>query len=232
MTPSPRPARPPREVYGLDVLRREMQTVDENLTDSIDVFLLGGCAMSYLRLKTSTKDLDLVMREKATLQRLEAGLTSAGYASVKLGVPYDQLRANALYKRTGAPQWDLYVGKVCGCLTLSPGMIKRATLVEPSLHRLRIHACSPEDIFVFKSITEREADLDDLDLLATRGLDWKIIQTEMEWQRENSDRTWTVLFHDRLQELADRGFTIPILSKIRELAEEDLERTHGHKLKD
>lgn len=231
MTMPPRPAKPPREVYGLDVLRAEMQAVDAKLAQPIDVYLLGGCAMSYLRLKSSTKDLDLVMPDKATLAVLEAGLKAVDYASVKLDKPYDQLRVTALYKRKGAPQWDLYVGKVCGCLPLSPGMRQRATLVEPSLKRLRIHACSAEDIFVFKSITEREADLDDLDLLATRGVDWKTIQAEMEWQGEHGDRTWTVIFHDRLQELADRGYTIPILPRLRQLAEDDLERTYGHRLK-
>lgn len=227
--PAGNPAKPAREVYGLEVLRGEMQAVDAKLPTAINVYLLGGCAMSYLRLKPSTKDLDLVMQEDTTLSTLEQGLTACGYQSVKLQKPYDQLRATALYKRPGAPQWDLYVGKVCGCLTLSPGMRQRAQPVEATLQRLRMRACSAEDIFVFKSITEREADLDDLDLLATRGLDWDTIQAEMEWQRSNSDRTWTVLFHSRLQDLADRGFTVPILPRLRDLAEEDLERTHGHK---
>jgi len=225
------PPKPPRELYGLEAIRGEMQAVDAKLPGPVDVYLLGGCAMSYLRLKPSTKDLDLVMQDTKTLATLEQGLRDSQYAAMSLEKPYDQLRANALYKRDGAPQWDLYVGKVCGCLSLSPGMRNRATLVEPALTRLRIHACSPSDIFVFKSITEREADLDDLDLLASHGLvDWAAVLEEMEWQRQNSDTVWTVRFLERLEALEERGFTVPITKQVHALAEEDLERTYGHKL--
>jgi hypothetical protein len=223
--------KPPRELHGLEVIRGEMQAVDAKLPHPVDVYLLGGCAMSYLRLKTSTKDLDLVMQEKKTLAILEQSLRDCKYKALNLEKPYDQLRANALYKRDGAPQWDLYVGQVCGCLSLSPGIQKRATLVEPALVRLRIHACSPSDIFVFKSITEREADLDDLDLLASQGLvNWAVVLDEMDWQRQNSDTVWTVRFLERLEALEARGFTVPITKQVRALAEADMERTYGHKL--
>lgn len=219
-----------RELYGLEVIRTEMARVDAALKAPLDVYLLGGCAMSYLKLKASTKDLDLVMDNGDTLAALEKALRGCDYQAVKLEKPYDQLRATALYKRPGAPQWDLYVKKVCGCLQLSPGMRERATLIEPGLKRLRIHACGAEDIFVFKSITERDADLDDLELLAARGVDWNAILAEMEWQRTNSDTVWTIRFLDRLEELRARGIVIPIIAGLRTMAEEDLERTHGHKL--
>jgi hypothetical protein len=52
----------------------------------------------------------------------------------------------------------------------------------------------------------------------------------MEWQRQNSDTVWTVRFLERLEALEGRGFTVPITKKVRALAEEDMERTHGHKL--
>lgn len=219
-----------RELYGLEVIRTEMARVDAALKVPLDVYLLGGCAMSYLKLKASTKDLDLVMHDGDTLAMLEKALRDCGYKAVNLEKPYDQLLATALYKRPGAPQWDLYVGTVCGCLQLSPGMRERATLIEPGLPRLRIHACSAEDIFVFKSITERDADLDDLELFAARGVDWNIILSEMEWQRANSDTVWTVRFLDRMEELQARGIVTPIVARLRAVAEEDIEKAVGDKL--
>ena len=43
---------------------------------------------------------------------------------------------------------------------------------------LQVHVMAPEDIFLFKGITEREADLDDMRILAEIGLDWKAIEAE------------------------------------------------------
>lgn len=37
------PPKPPRELYGLEVIRGEMQAVDAKLPGPVDVYLLDGC---------------------------------------------------------------------------------------------------------------------------------------------------------------------------------------------
>lgn len=219
----------PRITHTLDVLRAELQLVDSKLKAPVEAYLIGGCAMSYLGLKDATKDLDFVLQDEGALSNLSQGLVGAGYRKTNLDRPYDQLQAKAFFAKDQAPQWDLYVRQVCGCLTLSPGMRSRATALEPDLARLRIKACSPEDIFVFKSITDREADRDDMATIIP-GIKWDVVLDEMEWQRANSETVWTSLFYGRLAELEDQGFRVPILSRLEEMATEDLEKRYGSKL--
>ncbi|MDP6155916.1 MAG: hypothetical protein QF682_07245 [Candidatus Thermoplasmatota archaeon] len=41
---------------------------------------------------------------------------------------------------------------------------------------------SPEDLFLFKSITERELDLDDMRILVESGVNWDVIFHECQKQ--------------------------------------------------
>jgi len=66
---------------------------------------------------------------------------------------------------------------VCRKLRVSPGMLARSTLHD-RCGRLEIRRISPEDIFLFKSMTERIGDLDDMAVLSERGLDWQVVLDE------------------------------------------------------
>lgn len=52
---------------------------------------------------------------------------------------------------------DLFHSNVCGGFSLSPQMINRAMKIE-EFQNLTINLSSPEDIFLFKTMTEREVD--------------------------------------------------------------------------
>jgi hypothetical protein len=56
--------------------------------------------------------------------------------------------------------------------------------------KLKIQIASKEDVFLFKGITEREADLEDMRLLAESGLNWKTIQQECQNQSTLSGVLW------------------------------------------
>jgi len=80
---------------------------------------------------------------------------------------------------------------------------------------------SPEDIFLFKGITERHADLDDMRILAEAGLDWQIIERECMTQ-EKSGR-WSYMLGTRLMELrAESGIISPIIRMLMDRADMDL----------
>ena len=55
---------------------------------------------------------------------------------------------------------------------------------------LQIYTASKEDLFLFKSVTNREDDLDDTAKLAQSGLNWSIISQECALQSEISGRSW------------------------------------------
>ncbi len=208
--------------YTLDQLRSQMRLVDSHLRSPIDVFLIGGCAMSYARLKASTKDIDLVLRDTATLSKLEQALATSSYSVMEgLRPEYEQLGAARYFEKARAPQWDVYVRTVCRRLQLSPGMISRATREERELPNLRIQRLAPSDIFIFKSITERTADKDDMDVIFAQGLEWDAVLDEMRWQSQNSDVAWAVAFFQSLEEFARVGNAVPILRDLETLADQE-----------
>lgn len=212
----------PVRKYGLDALRAEMRLVDSKLLRPIDVFLIGGCAMSYARLKAATKDIDLILHEEVTLALLDKALRDADYVPLAgLRREYQQLGAARYFAKPTAPQWDVYVRKVCRRLQLSPGMIGRAAREEKDLSMLRIQRVAPSDIFVFKSITEREADRDDMDTIAASGLDWNVVLDEIGWQSQNSDVAWAVNFYQSMEAFSDRGNRVPVLNELESLADQE-----------
>lgn len=80
---------------------------------------------------------------------------------------------------------------------------------------------SPEDIFLFKSVTERAGDLDDMALLAERGLDWDIVLSEC--VRQSKDIILEAFVAVRLQELEDaKGIASPIRTTLESLAQRKL----------
>ena len=79
-------------------------------------------------------------------------------------------------------------------------MKKRTTKVFESPN-LTIMAMSKEDIFLFKAITLRDDDLDDMATIAGAELDWNIIELEARTQPE-SDK-WMPKLRERLLDLED-----------------------------
>ncbi len=82
-------------------------------------------------------------------------------------------------------RWDIFVNVVCGGLILSSSMKERA-LTLFSMDRLSVHMLSFEDIFVFKSVTSRERDREDMYLLFLQGLDFEVIRNEIIRQNEQN----------------------------------------------
>jgi hypothetical protein len=95
-----------------------------------------------------------------------------------------------------------------------PSPVKISRPYKKLLKALR---ASKEDIFLFKGITEREADLDDMRLLAESGLDWEVIRQECRNQSVSSGRLWENALLQNLVDLRDKH-------KIRSPIERTLER--------
>lgn len=109
---------------------------------------------------------------------------------------------------------DLFCRCVCGKFALSEKMIGRASLVL-TLDRFRLFICSLDDIFLFKSMTEREGDLMDCFNMATEyELNWDAILEEAEGQSVDDRGAWITWITERMILLSERKVKIPILDKI------------------
>ncbi|MEE9237803.1 MAG: hypothetical protein V3U52_08465 [Thermoplasmata archaeon] len=77
---------------------------------------------------------------------------------------------------------------------------------------------SAEDIFLFKGVTDRPDDLDDMSVLAAGGLDWDIIKEEC--LAQESGRNWASHLVAKLEQLEDQyDVSAPIEGELREWAQ-------------
>lgn len=211
--------------YGLGRLQEEIGRVDRDLSEAVEAYLIGGCAMAYADLKAATKDIDVVLPDQASFEVLQEALRKSGYKRVDPKGPYEQMDAAGYFDREDSPRWDVYVRVVCNALQLSPGMVARAVLCEPYIPNLRLFRLHPADIFIFKSITDRPADRDDMDAIFATGLDWDMVLDEMRWQSTHSERAWIGRFAQEMIEFADAGRDVPILEELEEIAEREVGQT-------
>jgi len=153
--------------------------LDKVVKNKINIYTIGGAVLLYQGLKSATKDIDLVVNDKKELIEIENALMKRGFVKNKVGNEYRNLNTHYLWVKDEF-KVDMFVKKVCSKFSLSEHMIKRARKVL-TLDKLSIFLCLNEDVFLFKTMTEREGDLQDCESLSKRadhGLDWNSIYEE------------------------------------------------------
>lgn len=187
----------------------------------ISAYLIGGCAMTFMGRKVATKDIDVVFTSAADAKDFTKAMERVGLAYVRrLPGEHNAIGATAIMEDVKGMRFDIFVRRVCRALEFSSGMKSRARFYR-SFGNLDVYVMSPEDIFLFKGITERDADLDDMRLLVETGLDWKTVQTECFSQKRNG--RWAYMLGTKLDELrASFGIISPIIKTLMDRADLDL----------
>jgi hypothetical protein len=205
--------------------RTRIGKLASEINHPITMFLIGGGAMAFYVLKDATKDIDIIVDNQEKLKTLTPALKSLNYKnpdSVVITRAYDKMRANEILENADGFRWDIFVKKVCNALTFSDEMKTRAHEIWAK-RKLKIQIASKEDIFLFKGITEREADLDDMRLLAESGLDWKTIKQECQNQSTLSGILWESALYQNLLDLKEKyHIESPIEKPLRKAAEKKL----------
>src|SRR5437016_1369298 len=133
---------------------------------NISAYLIGGCAMTFMGRKVATKDIDVVFRSTADAKGFLSAMQNVGFSMVsKPATEYSALGTFAIVQDGKGMRFDIFDRQVCRAIQVSEGMTSRARLYR-GFGNLDVFLMSPEDIFLFKGITEREADLDDMRILA------------------------------------------------------------------
>jgi predicted transcriptional regulator len=203
----------------------ELAKVAAIIPKNTTIFIIGGLALINYGLKDATKDIDIVVRSKQELETLVSSLERLGYHPLEYNViskPYRKMETARILENVEGFRWDIFHQQVCRALIFTDTMASRAkTFYEE--RRLRAKMVSKEDIFLFKGITEREADKDDMRLLAESGLDWKVIEKECRDQSVLSGRLWECALLDNLVDLRKKyKIRSPIEKNLRKIAEEKL----------
>jgi hypothetical protein len=182
------------------------------------VFVIGGAVMLYRGKKAQTKDIDIVVQSKSEFLILQKAFFQIGFKPKVPSADYSLMNVSEILVKDDI-RVDLFDNKVCGALHLSNGMINRSEKIL-SFGQIEVYLCSNEDIFVFKSITNREGDKEDCFTLTKDVLDWDLVLKEIEYQIKKSGQDiWITRMNETLEELIDKDQAIPIIEKVRKETE-------------
>lgn len=201
--------------FGVEYIGYELNKIGARLSKKIDIFLIGGCAMSFRGIKEATKDVDIVFRSKSDYKVFCDALWGAEYYSpVKITDEYGKLQADYMYENKDGFHLDLFIQQVCGRLKLSKAMVRRAEFFN-SYGSLNVYLVAKEDIFLFKALASegRKRDLDDMRVIYPK-LNWKDMGEELAGQKLSSDLIEHII--SRFEEFRDKfQLDVPLLRGLR-----------------
>ena len=203
--------------------------IDKVLNRKIAICIIGGAVLLYQDLKDATKDIDIVVRTKTEFIYLQKALEHLGFATKIPEKEYIHFNLNQIFIKDNF-RIDLFEKEVCGRFSLSETMIERGKIII-DLRHVKLALCTNEDVFLFKTMTEREGDIDDCLQLLKRGLNWSIIIDELKNQiKQSKQDVWITWVGERLDILESRGLVIPIMNEFNKLREEyfnEYEKKHS-----
>ncbi|MBU0586298.1 hypothetical protein KJ780_02200 [Candidatus Micrarchaeota archaeon] len=196
----------------------ELEEIGSRIRTPTDIYLIGGCAMAFRKLKEATKDMDIVFRSKEDYKAFCSALFGAQYhISAQIKDEHGKLDACVMYENKDKFHLDLFVQRVCGKMALSQTMIARA---EPykTYGNLNVLLISKEDIFIFKGLASesRKRDLSDMRIIYP-NLDWNIAFAEIRLQNLSGELVAHIV--RRFEEFGKMyGLDIPIMRQLKRLA--------------
>jgi hypothetical protein len=184
--------------------------------------------MSFYGLKAATKDIDIILCTIEELISLKTALHLTGYKDpnpLTITRSYNEMQTSIMLENPDGFRWDVFLNKVCGKLSLSPQMKSRTAPFFKG-NKLTIVMASKEDIFLFKGITTRDADLDDTRALAQSGINWTTIAQECKNQSQKSNLCWEDALYQTLRQLNEKySIESPIEKPLRKTAEQKFAQT-------
>ncbi len=207
-----------RKSFNKDALEATFIQIGLQLQSPVVVYLLGGGAMCFRSQKLATKDLDLVFTSRKDHDNFAHTLNESGFKeSGKLEKAYDDMKASSIWQDKEDFRFDLFTNSVCNALDFSEKMVARSSLLRV-YGELTVQLVSNEDVILFKGITERDNDVDDIaDIIRnSRRIDWEIVMAECVDQSKS--RFYYGLLYNKFAELERKyGIIVPIAGQLLEL---------------
>lgn len=160
--------------------------------------------------KAYTKDVDLVFATEEEVEVFIRALEEAGFeAETDLTNTYLDLGARVVMVAKDGFWIDIFLERIAKKLYLSDGVKARAENWG-SMGKLKLKLCSQEDIFLSKSVTDRERDLEDMMVLYRKVLDPDVLFEECDTQTENSEKIWHLFLAKKIDEMEEKyEVTVP-----------------------
>ena len=207
-----------------DSIIRLLDEVSSVLDVHVDLYMIGGGAMMFLGSKGYTKDLDVVVSNETEYHKMIDALSRIGFVSDRPTKGMDNTNLSDTQVR-GVYRVDLFDRTVCGELRLSETMKERSVIRYES-QTITLHSCSPEDIFLLKSVTEREGDISDCNNLIrlSEKFDWGSFLEELRIQMSFGEPIWITYVVERLLKMNFESRNPDVLKNVTQMEEDYLSR--------
>jgi len=155
--------------YGKEDVIKLLDQIGRNVRRRVRAYLLGGTVLTYLGLKDSTKDVDLVVENFQAYSEVVKALRKLKFVR-KTKMKFVDLEGRIV---------DIDYGKFVK-LKLYEVMKKRSRLIGV-FGNLEAYMLIPEHIVFYKAITPRERDIDDIVLILKNiPVNWNILVRDAE----------------------------------------------------
>jgi hypothetical protein len=215
-------------MIGIEEQLSLFKLIGEHLKKGIECIVVGGSAMLFYGMKSATKDIDIIFHSDKDRKTFSHALRDVGFSErterIKIESKTEIRKFMPVVFERKEARVDLFSGGLFN-FRLSSGI--RGRLREKhEFGRLIVWIISPEDIVLFKSVTDREGDrVDAKNMIEKLNVNWETILKESSWQTENGNNAFTVFLFDFLEDLAERfGCEIPrdVVKRVRKISEREM----------
>ncbi|MFH1054872.1 MAG: hypothetical protein V1744_02125 [Candidatus Altiarchaeota archaeon] len=206
--------------HGLEYIEAVLGRVGANLKKPVTAYHIGGNAMCALRLKSTTKDTDLVLLTDAEVETFRMALFDSNFMEVEIVNQPEYLGLNAFgifeeraegsihEKIPPRMRIDLFLKQICGKIRFSDEMVSRSRPYKV-LGKLDNRICSIEDVFLFKAMAGRPRDIDDMRLILRSDFDWGVVADEFVRQASKLEREDWAFFRQSIASLRTTHSIVP-----------------------
>lgn len=205
---------------GEDAIRAFLAEFDEWLSEPVDVYLLGGSAMTVHGLKDRTEDIDLALAVSNEFEHAYQVLRHRGFQVMsEPTASFEGVgKTVELHHPERGVRIDLFEQQVVGKVWISDRMRHRADELWAGKH-VRAYVLADEDMFLLKAVSGgdlragRRRDIEDMRTYAQRGLAYETILEEIAAQRPfNTGSTEAAHIRDRSHPLVTIEIAVKSLS--------------------
>lgn len=195
-----------------------LKEIGDKLKEEIAIYLIGGCNMSLKNIKAITRDIDLILLTKKEYENLKEALVKIGYECREETFCEEFYKTPIVVFLKEDKRIDVFIKNVSNQIELTREMQKRSKEYV-KFNNLKVMLIPNEDIFLFKSITNREKDVDDCYSLIQTGLNWEIVKAELHQQETRA--LWRFWVYEQLARIKSKyKITTPIEDYIYSLVKE------------
>jgi predicted nucleotidyltransferase len=204
-------------ISKFDDIKYLFEEINTEARFKINLFVFGGAVLLYHKLKRATKDIDAVVNTKEEYGEILRVLKKLKFENKRPTKEYDKMNLSGIFIKEDY-RIDLFHKKICKGFSLSEGMIKRARKVF-GFERISVYLVSLEDVFLLKSMTEREGDIEDCMELMKKITNWNDMFLELKEQTKENE-VWITWINERFILIERKGLKIPIAKEVEKLSKD------------